>query len=333
MKALKPYVSEIRAKYKDNQDAQNRAIGKLYEDAKQNPLAGCLVSLVQLPVFLGLYRGVRNLANLGELQEPFLWIPSLEGPVGPPNYQGLDWLIQGWTTAPDGGLPIPSLGWETTLAFLAMPIVLVVLQSATMQVLQPPLDENATPEERETLEKSQGILKYLPLLIGFFSLQVPAGLTIYWLTSNIFTLAQSLSVRAYFAANPPKIELPEYWENALKANKAYENMTPEERRQASEAGISVGPKFEDLIDEAQFHVALERGPMRTETEVWQRVTATTPIPAPLQTWVVAAANTTTTMTTSSSTSSVHHFMEEDHTSSEGIRSSNTTAVTVGASSM
>jgi YidC/Oxa1 family membrane protein insertase len=92
MKALKPYISEIKEKFKDNQDMQNRYTAKLFEDAKQNPLAGCLVSLAQLPIFLGLYRGVRLLAIDGEIDEPFLWIPSLQGPVGPPDFRGLDWL-------------------------------------------------------------------------------------------------------------------------------------------------------------------------------------------------------------------------------------------------
>lgn len=237
-------MTEIREKFKDNKDAQNRAIGKLYEDANQNPLAGCLVSLAQLPIFLGLYRGVRLLAIDGELDEPFLFIPSLQGPVSAESdYRGLDWLLQGWHAMPGGGFE-PSLGWETTLAFLVMPVVLVLGQSLSMKVLTPQVDDSMGQEEREQMEKSQVILKFLPLLIGFFSLQVPAGLTIYWFTSNFFTLAQSLAVRAYYKANPPKIELPDYWD----ALEDLDNMTPEDKRKAAEAGISVGPKWEDLLD-------------------------------------------------------------------------------------
>ncbi len=237
-------MTEIREKFKDNKDAQNRAIAKLYEDANQNPLAGCLVSLAQLPIFLGLYRGVRLLAIDGELDESFLWIPSLQGPVtAESDYRGLDWLLQGWQHTADGSWT-PSLGWETTLAFMIMPVVLVLGQSLSMQILTPPIDDSMGDEEREQMEKSQVILKFLPLLIGFFSLQVPAGLTIYWFTSNFFTLAQSLVVRAYYKANPPKIELPDYWD----ALEDMDSMSPEEKRKAAEAGISVGPKWEDLLD-------------------------------------------------------------------------------------
>jgi YidC/Oxa1 family membrane protein insertase len=138
------------------------------------------------------------------------------------------------------------------------------------------------------METTQTVLKFLPLLIGFFSLQVPAGLTIYWFTSNIFTLSQSLAVKAYFAANPPAIELPDYWDSALSGDG--ENMTPEDRRQASEAGIRVGPSFDDLIDEARFHCLIERKGIRTETAAWQRAANGVDLPNELEAWAKSGSS-------------------------------------------
>jgi YidC/Oxa1 family membrane protein insertase len=261
IKVLKPYQDEIKKKFKDNQDMINRATAKLFEDANTNPLAGCLVSILQLPILLGLYRGVTLLAKDGQLNEPFLWIPSLEGPVSPPEYRDIDWLTSGWV---DGH---PQLGWTTTLLYLIMPVVLILGQSITMKVLTPGVDENASKEEKEQMEKTQGVLKFLPLLIGFFSLQVPAGLTIYWFTSNLYTLSQSLAIRAYYKANPPDIELPDYWDSLDNV----ENMSPEEKRKAAAAGMSVGPKWEDVLDEARYHYLVERIALREGSEAWERV--------------------------------------------------------------
>jgi YidC/Oxa1 family membrane protein insertase len=290
MKVLKPYTVDIKAKFKDNEEAQNRAIGKLYEDAQQNPLAGCATSLAQLPILLGLYRGISLLAQEGELEQPFLWIPSLQGPVSPPDYRGIDWLTSGWTAATDGGLPTPGLGWETTLAFLIMPVILVILQSATMSVLQPDMDENMGEEEKKTLEDSQKFIKFLPLLIGFFSIQVPAGLTIYWFTSNLFTLSQSLAVKAYYKANPPEIKLPEYWDTALDKDKDFDSMTPAERRQAVQAGMRIGPTMIEMIDDARFHLYVQRKSFRSETKAWDRVVESkTVVPLEFEAWVAAAA--------------------------------------------
>jgi len=272
MKALKPYQNEIKKRIKDK-DAQNRAMSKLFEDADQNPLAGCGISLAQLPVLLGLYRGIRNLALDGVLDEPFLWIPSLQGPVtAETDYRGLDWLTKNWV---DGA---PPLGWEATLAFCVMPILLVLGQSLTMNALQPPVDENASKEEKEQLEKTQGALKFLPLLIGFFSLQVPAGLTIYWFTTNVFTLASTLGARTYYKLNPPEIELPEYWDNMDKIDE----MSSDDRRKAAKAGLSVGPTFEDMKEESMFHPVVQRQALRTVP-----VAASSEIPSELASWVAA----------------------------------------------
>eukprot|EP00804_Cyclotella_cryptica_P028735 CCRYP_008249-RA/>CCRYP_008249-RA protein AED:0.04 eAED:0.04 QI:150/1/1/1/1/1/3/461/432 len=279
MKALKPYTKKIKEKYSD-QNMQNRAIAKLYEDAEQNPLAGCITSFAQIPIFLGLYRSVTRLAQEGRLNEPFLWIPSLEGPVtAETNYRGTDWLTQGWV---DG---VPPLGWETTLAFCVMPVLLVLGQSITMNVLQQPDDESASEEEKEQMKTTKTVLKFLPLMIGFFSLQVPAGLTIYWFTSNLFTVSQSLIIRGYYAANPPEIKLPDYW-GALDKG---EEMSAEEKRAAAMAGLSTGPSFDELLDEAKFHYIVKRNPLRENSEAWLRVQSSSlkQVPDEMKDWVDA----------------------------------------------
>jgi len=286
-KALKPYIDEINVKFKDQETRKNQLVGKLYQDANQNPLSGCFLSLVQLPLILGLYRGVRLLALDGVLDERFLWIPSLEGPVtAETDYRGLDWLTQGWAQV--DGLWTPQLGWATTLAFCVMPVVLVLGQKLTMEALQPPEVEDSSMDEeaKEQMESTKKVLKFLPLLIGFFSLQVPAGLTIYWFTSNFFTLSQTLIVRKYYEQNPPEIELPEYWD---QLGEDENEMTPEERRSAAKAGIAKGPSIEDWIDNAKFHTLVERESFqfRQDEGTWKPADedAELVIPTEFQVWV------------------------------------------------
>jgi len=89
----------------------------MYQDNEVNPLAGCIPSIVQLPVFIGLYRAVLNLAKADKLDEPFFLLPSLRGPTyGADPAHGSDWIRANW----DGGFPFgtPSLGWHDTLIFL-----------------------------------------------------------------------------------------------------------------------------------------------------------------------------------------------------------------------
>ena len=88
-------------------------------------------------------------------------------------------------------------------------------------------------------------------------------MTIYWATSNLFTLFQSLAVKSYYKANPPKVELPDYWD----ALDDVANMSDEQRREAAKAGISTGPKFEDLMDEARYHYVVDRSTVATRGAV------------------------------------------------------------------
>jgi YidC/Oxa1 family membrane protein insertase len=58
-----------------------------------NPLSGCLPTLAQIPIFISLYRALLNLAKENALNEPFLWLPSLEGPVfGAAPADSLNWI-------------------------------------------------------------------------------------------------------------------------------------------------------------------------------------------------------------------------------------------------
>jgi YidC/Oxa1 family membrane protein insertase len=159
-KALKPYQAKIKERFESDKESQNKALAKLFEDSGTNPLAGCFTSLASLPVFLGLYRGVTALAKTGEIDEPFLWLPTLQGPVSAPDFRGIDWLTANWV---DGH---PSMGWAATASFLVMPVLLVALQSLTLKILSPPPDpETSSEEEIEAYEKSAVILKILPFSV------------------------------------------------------------------------------------------------------------------------------------------------------------------------
>eukprot|EP00622_Pseudochattonella_farcimen_P000468 FR734968.1.p1 GENE.FR734968.1~~FR734968.1.p1 ORF type:complete len:223 (+),score=25.56 FR734968.1:43-669(+) len=194
MKALQPYQAQIKEKYQDEQ-TRNFMTAKLYEDTESNPLAGCIPSLVQIPVFIALYRSILRLANDKALEEPFLFLPSLEGPTLTPKLElpqgrGMQWLTEGWTGDIHDGLPFvdahatlePFLGWHDTLAYLSTPVLLFIGQKISIDATSP----KPKPDDDPAIKRSQAILKYIPFMIGYFALQVPAALCVYWLTSNTY---------------------------------------------------------------------------------------------------------------------------------------------------
>jgi YidC/Oxa1 family membrane protein insertase len=101
----------------------NQKIAELYQQNEVNPLAGCLPSLVQIPVFIGLYRSVLDLAKQNKLGESFLFLPSLQGPTyGADPAHGSDWILQGWYVFASlvfFGIPLLSLKYSTVGMLMA----------------------------------------------------------------------------------------------------------------------------------------------------------------------------------------------------------------------
>ncbi|KAL4856440.1 Inner membrane ALBINO3-like protein 2 [Chlorella vulgaris] len=185
MQSMQPRVKELQAKFANDPERLQMETAKMYQTAGVNPLAGCLPSLATIPVFIGLYRALSNVADEGLLTEGFFWIPSLAGPTTVNG--GLGWLTQ-WQ---DGA---PVLGYGQTAAYLVLPILLIVSQYISQKVISPPQSQD--PAQQQT----QNILKFLPLMIGYFSLNVPSGLTLYWFVNNLLTTAQQLYLRRSFTA-------------------------------------------------------------------------------------------------------------------------------------
>lgn len=184
MQALSPRLKKLQTDYKDNPSVQQQMIAQLYKDEKVNPLAGCLPVFAQIPVWIALYRSVLNLAADNLLAEPFLWLPSLQGPVSKTG-QGLStWLYP----LVDGAPPI---GWHDALCYMILPVVLVATQFYSQRLMQPPTDD---PQQKQ----ATSFLKFMPLLIGWFSLNVPSGLGVYWVTNNILSTAQTVYIRNQF---------------------------------------------------------------------------------------------------------------------------------------
>lgn len=188
--SLNPKIAEIRERYPNNKELQGQMTALLYEETEVNPLAGCLPAIIQIPIFISLYRSFLNLASQGSINEPFLWFPNLEGPtMGEKN---MDWLTVGWANN------VPPLGWHDTIAYLTIPVLLFVAQSVSLNILTPPSDD-------PKMQQTQRLLKYLPLMISYFSLSVPSGLGLYWIISNILSTLTTFSIKAYLKKNPAQL--------------------------------------------------------------------------------------------------------------------------------
>jgi len=204
LQVIAPLQQKIIAKYpnKADENTKNQLLAMLFQASNVNPLAGCFPALVQIPIFLSLYRALTNMVAENKLDEPFFWIPDLEGPVYVSTTQtqeSSNWLMSIFTGS-------PSLGWHDTLAFLSVPAILFISQTLSQKVLTPPRDPSRPMTEQE--EISQGVINNLPFIVAFFSVNVPAGLGVYWIFNNLITTLITVVLKQKFSSTelPPAVE-------------------------------------------------------------------------------------------------------------------------------
>jgi YidC/Oxa1 family membrane protein insertase len=167
---LAPQVAELRKKYKKDPQKLNAETMKLYQEHGVNPLGGfvgCLPLLVQLPVLTALYWVFRT-APVGV--QHFLFVPNL---MALPNATHLI-----------TGLPVPAL------AYLVFPVLAAVTTFVQTKMLQQPPPANPTEQEAQMQQTQRMMVYFSPLMIGFFSLSVPAGLSLYWFIGNCVSIIQ-----------------------------------------------------------------------------------------------------------------------------------------------
>jgi YidC/Oxa1 family membrane protein insertase len=160
-----PQMKEIQKKYKQDKQKQNEELMKFYRENNINPAASCLPMLLQLPVFIALYYTLKH--------EHF------------PKGADLSWLnfihdISAPTTAQWGGY-----------------ILLVVYVASQMA---------STLFMAATADKTQRILfMVMPLFFVFIIARFPAGLVLYWVTTNLWTVGQGLITRRLVARTPAPV--------------------------------------------------------------------------------------------------------------------------------
>ncbi len=174
---LAPQVAELRKKYKKDAQKLNAEMMKLYQEHGVNPLGGmigCLPLVVQIPILTALYYVFQGFAKAGHPPQPFLFVPNLNDI--PMHHV----LIH--------SLPIPSP------EYLIFPLLAAITTFIQSKMLQQPPPLNPTEQELQTQQMTRTMVWLSPLMIGYFALQVPAGLGMYWFIGNCVSIIQQYFV-------------------------------------------------------------------------------------------------------------------------------------------
>lgn len=194
---LKPAIDDIKRQYGEaDKESVQRETSALYEKAGVDPAAGCLPTLLTLPIFWGLYRALTNVAASGDasvVDQGFYWVPSLSGPTTVEAQRagtGTSWLLPLVDGAPPGG-------WEHAAPYLVLPVLLVLAQYASSAIISPTSssDSSSGDDEGAGAQFSKALVALLPLLVGWFALNVPSGIALYYFANTVLTSAVQIWLR------------------------------------------------------------------------------------------------------------------------------------------
>jgi len=172
LQRLQPQMKAIQNKYKEDKQRQQQELMRFYRENEVNPLGSCLPLVAQLPVFVSLFYMLRK--NLRHDICPAKNPPHAAHTV---------------PCGPHGGAHFLFVGDLTNKAVGATLIVLIVLYVGTQLASSLLM---ATP----TMEKTQRqIMLLMPLFFVVFIISFPAGLIVYWITTNAWTILQQYIVR------------------------------------------------------------------------------------------------------------------------------------------
>ena len=169
LQAYAPQIKQLQERYKDDKQRQQRELIAFYQQNKINPFASCIPLLLQLPVFLALYQ----LLNGQDFKDEMLAQPPVSF-----------FFIDNLTEKATGG------------ALVALIVLFIITQLGAGLVMASRADRN------------QRIIMFaLPILFAPFVATFPAGLAVYWISTNVWTLGQQMVVRFFFPPPPvPTVE-------------------------------------------------------------------------------------------------------------------------------
>jgi YidC/Oxa1 family membrane protein insertase len=190
MQGLSPQMKEIQAKYKDDKQRQQQEIMKFYKANNVNPLGSCLPLVLQLPVFVSLYYMLKkNLRSdiCPAIQRRFQETYAHAHNVSFASAHN-ETTSCGTHAAGAHFLFIHDLTAKATGIELGILIVLYVGSQLGSSLLMSAATMDPTQRK---------VMLFMPLIFVLFVIRFPAGLLLYWITTNLWTVIQQYTVRRY----------------------------------------------------------------------------------------------------------------------------------------
>ena len=187
MQEIQPQIDEIKKRFKDDQQEQAKRIMALYKEKGLNPFASILFLFIQIPIIFGLY---------------FMFLRS-GLPVIDPSH------LYSFVSVPDGVSPLFLGLIDVAARSIPLAILAGVSQFLQAQFAKPPeIKNDGTRSFGKEFTKSLHFqMRYVfPVIIVFIAAALPASISLYWITSNLFSTGQEIWTRRALAKDRARNE-------------------------------------------------------------------------------------------------------------------------------
>ncbi|HWS37687.1 MAG TPA: membrane protein insertase YidC [Actinoplanes sp.] len=201
MQALQPKVKALQEKHKGDRETLQKEMMELYRVEKANPLMGCLPMFLQIPVFFGLFHVLQH----------------LDPTISDTNKQLYGWPLEQFNSAAVAHLfnapisakfgssasELAALNADGTTVKILAAILVLIMMATTFLTQRQMILKTGWAEDPQQLMIQRLMLYGIPFTLLFSGALFPIGVVIYWVTNNLFTLAQQQWVLRKFP--PPQM--------------------------------------------------------------------------------------------------------------------------------
>ena len=207
MQKIQPQLAKLQEKYKNDKDKLGQETMKLYQDNNINPLGGCLPTLIQFPLIIAIYqvviRPMKHLMSIDITAPAVAKVLKAAGITSAHeieiikqiNEAGIADKVKGFFNIDFNffGLdlsqvPQAHLGEWTTNFIWIIPLLSLISAYAMSKLSSSMNSNSAANEQAQSTQKTMLLL--MPLMSGYFTLILPAGVGLYWIVSNILQMIQ-----------------------------------------------------------------------------------------------------------------------------------------------
>ncbi|MEX2279441.1 MAG: YidC/Oxa1 family membrane protein insertase [Acidimicrobiia bacterium] len=199
---IQPEIKRIQKEYKEDSQKMQQELMRVQKEAGATP-GGCIVPLlVQAPIWFALFRVLQNISDFSNGQDVVPPIPATSTLYDALQVHDISFLGMDLGSNMSNGI---LAGVPNAIPYVLMLVLMVASQYFQQWHAQRGNTPRAdmTAQQRQQQQTQQVITRVMPLFIGFISWNFPAGLVVYWTTSNVFRLGQQFAIFA-IDGRPPQ---------------------------------------------------------------------------------------------------------------------------------